>query len=204
MRSGSLARTLLLLLKHFHFIVFFFRTCRSVDGTVRVWHRSTLEPYRLLKGHEGRVNAIGLQAGRIVSASEDGKMILWDIESGERIRTLSGYWRELVCVDFKVRLLSISLFVSILYGFDGYFCMFRETSSSQTPTATGSKYGPRPLANAFRRCADTPFSSPHCPLIPRWAGSLVRRTIGASESGTCAPASVLECLEMFTTALFSV
>lgn len=38
-----------------------------------------------------------------VSASGDGKIILWDIESGERIRTLEGHDRGLACIEFKVR-----------------------------------------------------------------------------------------------------
>jgi len=37
-----------------------------------------------------------------VSASGDGKMILWDIASGERIRTFEGHDRGLACIEFKV------------------------------------------------------------------------------------------------------
>jgi F-box and WD-40 domain protein 1/11 len=36
-----------------------------------------------------------------VSASGDGKMILWDIESGERLRTFEGHDRGLACIEFK-------------------------------------------------------------------------------------------------------
>lgn len=128
MRSGLLARTSSLLFptfKLFSSIYLFFRACRSVDTIVRVWHRSTLKLHCLLEGHEGSVNAIGLQAGQIVSASEDGKMILWDIESGERIWTFDGHEGELTCVDFKVCLPSISLFLLKSNSFDGCFYMFR-------------------------------------------------------------------------------
>lgn len=72
----------------------------------------------MLRGHEGPVNAVGLQNGRVVcaicmsvnfvlikhqvSASGDGKMILWDIETGERLKTFDGHDRGLACIEFKV------------------------------------------------------------------------------------------------------
>lgn len=37
-----------------------------------------------------------------VSASGDGKLILWDIESGERLRTFEGHNRGLACIEYKV------------------------------------------------------------------------------------------------------
>jgi F-box and WD-40 domain protein 1/11 len=55
----------------------------------------------VLHGHEGPVNAVGIQSGKVVSASGDGKMILWDIESGERVHTFEGHSRGLACIDFK-------------------------------------------------------------------------------------------------------
>ncbi|KAJ7798735.1 WD40 repeat-like protein [Mycena olivaceomarginata] len=68
----------------------------SKDAVVWVWGRESLELERVLRGHEGPVNAnegdVGYgegnksqrHEGRVVSASGDGKMILWDIKSGER------------------------------------------------------------------------------------------------------------------------
>lgn len=38
----------------------------SKDGVVRVWNRNTLELHRSMRGHEGPVNAVGLQNGRVV------------------------------------------------------------------------------------------------------------------------------------------
>ena len=76
----------------------------SKDTKIRVWNRETLELHRTLTGHEGPVNAIGLQNGCIVSASGDTKMMLWDIERGTCLRTFDGHDRGLACIEFKVLL----------------------------------------------------------------------------------------------------
>jgi len=47
------------------------------------------------------VNAVGVQSGKVVSASGDGKMILWDIDSGERLRTFEDHDCGLACIEFK-------------------------------------------------------------------------------------------------------
>jgi F-box and WD-40 domain protein 1/11 len=69
-----------------------------------VWDRKTLELSTTLRGHEGPVNAVGLQNGKVVSASGDGKMMLWDIVAGTRIRTFEGHDRGLACIEYKVGL----------------------------------------------------------------------------------------------------
>jgi WD40 repeat protein len=74
----------------------------SKDTKIRVWNRETLELHRTLTGHEGPVNAIGLQNGFIVSASGDTKMMLWDIDRGTCLRTFDGHDRGLACIEFKV------------------------------------------------------------------------------------------------------
>lgn len=58
--------------------------------------------HRTLRGHEGPVNAVGMEDGRVVSASGDGKMILWDASSGERLRTFEGHDRGLACIEYSV------------------------------------------------------------------------------------------------------
>lgn len=102
MISGSLAgeyHAIYLSILHAEWI---FIVSSSKDAVIRVWNRATLSLHCTLRGHEGPVNAIGLQASRVVSASGDGKMILWDINSGERLRTFEGHDRGLACIEFKV------------------------------------------------------------------------------------------------------
>ena len=74
----------------------------SKDSLIRVWDRKTLELRSTLRGHDGPVNAVGLHGNRVVSASGDGRMILWDVTSGERLRTFEGHNRGLACIEFKV------------------------------------------------------------------------------------------------------
>jgi hypothetical protein len=42
---------------------------------IRVWDRKTLGLHRTLRGHEGPVNAIGLQSGRVVRTIGFGSKI---------------------------------------------------------------------------------------------------------------------------------
>ena len=77
-----------------------------------MWDRNTLALRCTLGGHEGPVNAVGLQGNRVVSASGDGKMILWDVMRGERLRTFEGHDRGLACIEFKVSVLSRRRLVS--------------------------------------------------------------------------------------------
>lgn len=74
---------------------------------IRVWNRENGSLHRTLRGHEGPVNAIGLEGGRVVSASGDGKMILWDVQSGERLMTFDGHEKGLACIEFKVRFFAV-------------------------------------------------------------------------------------------------
>lgn len=69
---------------------------------VRVWNRATLELYHAFRGHDGPVNAVGLQDGKIVSASGDMKIILWDIVAKCKLQTFSGHEAGLACIEFKV------------------------------------------------------------------------------------------------------
>jgi len=68
---------------------------------MHVYDRKTLTLHTVLRGHEGPVNAVGLENDRAVSASGDGKMMLWDVETGECIRIFEGHEKGLACIEFK-------------------------------------------------------------------------------------------------------
>ncbi|PWY99589.1 WD40 repeat-like protein, partial [Testicularia cyperi] len=72
----------------------------SKDASVRVWKRSDYSLYRKFT-HGGPVNAVDLQGGRIVTASGDGSMFLWDIEQGSAIHAFQGHSKGLACISFR-------------------------------------------------------------------------------------------------------
>lgn len=47
------------------------------------------------------MNTVGVQGSQLASASGDGKMILWDMTAGNRIRTFDAHDRGLACIKFK-------------------------------------------------------------------------------------------------------
>ncbi|PWN47609.1 WD40 repeat-like protein [Violaceomyces palustris] len=74
----------------------------SKDSTVRVWKRGgEFELHRKYTAHQGPVNAASLQGDQVVTASGDGCIHLWQVESGVTLRTFSGHERGLACVVFK-------------------------------------------------------------------------------------------------------
>jgi WD40 repeat protein len=130
MISGSLAgeyHAIYLSILHAEWI---FIVSSSKDAVIRVWNRATLSLHCTLRGHEGPVNAIGLQASRVVSASGDGKMILWDINSGERLRTFEGHDRGLACIEFKVGY----RFLRLIEIYSNQTLLYRTTLSFQART----------------------------------------------------------------------
>ncbi|CAG8473838.1 10375_t:CDS:2, partial [Racocetra fulgida] len=55
---------------------------------------------RTLTGHRGPVNAVQLHGNRIISASGDALIKLWNLESGEFLKDFIGHTRGLACVQF--------------------------------------------------------------------------------------------------------
>lgn len=87
----------------------------SKDATVRVWRRcdlplspscptpsssTSLVAWRKFT-HSGPVNAVDLQHNQVVSASGEGSMYLWDLNSGEKLHKFSGHTKGLACIVFK-------------------------------------------------------------------------------------------------------
>lgn len=139
----------------------------SKDALIRVWDRETLELRSTLRGHEGPVNAVGLQGNRVVSASGDGKMILWDVASGERLRTFEGHDRGLACIEFKV---GFALLVPKFNCQLTYMCN-RMTSSYPAPTTARSKSGTPTPAHVFAHSSGTTTWSALLPSTRAVGGS---------------------------------
>eukprot|EP00929_Paragymnodinium_shiwhaense_P093674 TRINITY_DN53896_c0_g1_i1.p1 TRINITY_DN53896_c0_g1~~TRINITY_DN53896_c0_g1_i1.p1 ORF type:complete len:564 (+),score=122.80 TRINITY_DN53896_c0_g1_i1:51-1694(+) len=60
----------------------------SDDRSLRVWHKAAPDMARVLTGHGDFVRAVALcpnLTNRLVSSADDGKVILWDVTTGERL-----------------------------------------------------------------------------------------------------------------------
>lgn len=103
-------------------------TC-SKDKTIKIWNRhqvfindplvpvaalhrleqagmNPLGEYTLLQsleGHGAAVNAIQVYDNKIVSASGDRTIKLWDIQSGQCLRTFPGHTKGIACVQYDGR-----------------------------------------------------------------------------------------------------
>jgi COMPASS component SWD1 len=63
---------------------------QQLDGTVVVFDIETNGVARKLKGHLRQVQSLSWSANDrfLLSASQDWKAVLWDLQSGERLRTV--------------------------------------------------------------------------------------------------------------------
>lgn len=74
----------------------------SDDGTLRVWDLDAQEELRVIEGHGATITAMTLlEGGRLVAAASTNNLIaVWDVETGERVRTLfdgsAGYCGEVM------------------------------------------------------------------------------------------------------------
>lgn len=141
-----------------------------------MWDRKTLQLHRSFRGHEGPVNAVGVQGGRLASASGDGKMILWDIASGERLRTFEAHDRGLACIEFKVCHAPFT-YCTIL------MLQIRVISSFPVLTTARSKFGMHLPGNVCVLLPDMTLWFVPCPLSLLVVVSSVAATIVRSKSG---------------------
>lgn len=70
------------------------------NGGVVVWEGSTGKEYNTLPGHKVMVTALAFMTGVVASASEDGKIALWDVKEGKEIRSWNAHGGGAAWVDF--------------------------------------------------------------------------------------------------------
>ena len=73
---------------------FFFEVFTS--GETKFPH---LEPRIVLVGHEGDVNCVTFSVPFVITGSDDKTVRLWDVESGDCIRVLTGTRDKVWCVE---------------------------------------------------------------------------------------------------------
>jgi len=91
-------------------------TCRQVlftgsrDRTIREWDISTGTVIRVIKGrHDGSVLSICARNGLLVSGGSDGKVVVWDLQTGMPVSILRDHDDSVLCVRFdETRLVTCS------------------------------------------------------------------------------------------------
>jgi WD40 repeat protein len=76
-----------------------------LDGkkTIKLWDVKTGKEIRMLEGHSGAVSSVSFSPdGRILASGKWGETILWDVMSGEKIRTLGGGLHVFFSPDGKI------------------------------------------------------------------------------------------------------
>jgi WD40 repeat protein len=75
--------------------------CKSV---IRLWSFPNLSEWRVLNGHVGYIAALSFtdDGGVLASASDDGTIILWDVERGKPLFTLNGHSDSVRAVSFAL------------------------------------------------------------------------------------------------------
>jgi WD40 repeat protein len=72
------------------------------DGSIVVWSLMPSQPLRRIVGHTSGVTALDVDsAGNLLSASEDGTLRIWDVETGECRIQFSGGGNWLICCAFS-------------------------------------------------------------------------------------------------------
>ncbi|KAF8582321.1 WD40 repeat-like protein [Ramaria rubella] len=71
----------------------------SRDLTIRQWDLSRGIVERIFKGiHEGSVLSLCVRANRLVSGGNDARVVVWDLETGEAVKTIQDHLDSVPCV----------------------------------------------------------------------------------------------------------
>jgi hypothetical protein len=71
------------------------------NGGVEVWEAAAEpKPFNTLPGHKVACTALAFMPGVLASASEDGKVSLWNVKEGTEIRSWNAHGGGVLCVDF--------------------------------------------------------------------------------------------------------
>jgi len=71
------------------------------NGGIVVWEGSTGKEFNTLPGHKVMVTALAFMTGVVASASEDGKVSLWDVKENKEIKSWTAHAGGAAWVDFS-------------------------------------------------------------------------------------------------------
>lgn len=93
----------------------------SADQTVKIWHTSTGKCLHTLRGHERRVRSVAFSptpiaqvaggtpgGGLLASGSDDRTVIIWDVNTGDRLKTFYGHEKVIWSVAFSIDGLTVA------------------------------------------------------------------------------------------------
>jgi hypothetical protein len=69
-------------------------------GGIHVWEGATGREFTSLPGHKAMVTAVAFMPGVLASASEDGRVVLWDVKEGKESRAWNAHAGGATWVDF--------------------------------------------------------------------------------------------------------
>jgi F-box/WD-40 domain protein MET30 len=80
----------------------------SYDCTIRLWDLETLEPIKTLSGHSRGVTALQFDSGKLISASMDGTLRIWNyrLSTPECVSVLRGHTDGVLALHLDGKLLA--------------------------------------------------------------------------------------------------
>ena len=75
----------------------------DMGGNIRIWSASTFQPLHVISAHDEAVSSLEVCGPQMVSAGADGKVKVWDIESGSLVCELENWprpvWKAAFCAE---------------------------------------------------------------------------------------------------------